>query len=256
MVGKTYRVRAEGDLTLRLPLNASARFDLKAGGEIEDRVGLSEWDGDAHAGHGSIGGGEAQVELSAGGDLALLPASKDFDFDFNFDAIGGHIEAKMEILERELETKMSDLGRQIEQVAARGVADLEARLRKVGAKMSDAGQRAADRASDRARQQTTRVAERMREKAERARRQAERATERARRHARHQAKAHGFSFNIDLTPPGSSSRSSRATSPASPAPQPSQPAATEEERLAILRMLAEHKISADDASRLLEALEG
>jgi len=49
-------------------------------------------------------------------------------------------------------------------------------------------------------------------------------------------------WNWDLSPKG--------------VPVPPKPPASEEERLAILKMLQEKKITADEASRLLAALEG
>jgi len=58
-----------------------------------------------------------------------------------------------------------------------------------------------------------------------------------------------------LTPPGAPSRAGRAAPPPPPPPRAAQPAATEEERLMILHMLEQRKISADEADRLLNALE-
>jgi len=246
--GKTYRVHAGGDLTLRLPPDASARFSLRAGGEIDNRIEFAEWTGNPRSGQGSIGSGEAQVELSAGGDLMLLPTRSDADFNFNFDAIGSQIEVKMGQFEHELEAKMSELNEQIARMAAMGAADLESRLRRVD--VEGIG-RKVERAAEHVRQRAERAAER-------ARHQAERAAERARRRAERQVKSHRFKFNVDLTPPWAPSKPGRPTppSPASPPQRAAKPAATEGERLMILRMLQEHKISADEASRLLDALEG
>jgi len=224
--GKVYRLNADGDLTLRLPADTSARIRLKAGGEIENRVEFSDWRGDEHSGEGVLGDGEAQVELSAGGDLTLRPQrfEDDFEFNLNFELIGSQIDEKMGHFERELELKMSQLGEQIARMAEAGARDIESRLRHVDV--------------DRIARRTERAAERMREKAERARQQAERAAERARRRAtRHRHVRFGVNF------------------PPSPA-KPAAPAASEAERLMILRMLEEKKISADEAGRLLDALEG
>ncbi len=235
--GKTYRANAAGDLTLRLPPHVSAQFRLSAGGEIERRIEFAEWQGSAHAGQGLMGSGEARVELSAGGDLMLLPLRSDTDFDFNvnFDAIGGEITAKMSQFERELETKMGKLSEQITRMAEMGTRELESRLRR--AHVEQVG-RHAERATERIRDQ----AERARRHAERAAERARRQAERTRRRAERQGKRHGFHFHVDLTPPGSP-------------PRAAQPAATEEERLMILRMLEQRKISADEAGRLLDALE-
>lgn len=222
--GRTYRATAGGDLTLRLPADANARFELKAGGEIEKRVEFSEWQGDAHSGQGRMGAGDATVVLSAGGDLMLLPEKSDFEFDINLnlDALGSQIEAKMGQFEREMEVKMAQLGEQIARMAEMGSRELESRLRRVDV--------------DKVVRSTERAAERVREKAERARKQAERARRRAERGGR----MRGFTSTV----PPSAGR-----------PKSAAAGASEAERLAILRMLEEKKISADEAGRLLDALE-
>ena len=249
--GRTYRAHAGGDLTLRLPPHVSAQFQLSAGGEIEKRVEFTEWQGNAHAGQGLMGSGEARVELSAGGDLMLLPLRSDTDFDFNinFDAIGSEIAAKMGQFEHELEAKMEKLSEQISRMAEMGAHELESRLRR--ANIEQAG-RHAERAAERIREQAERARQHAERAAERARRQAERTRRRAERHG----KRHGFQFHVDLTPPGAPSRAGRAAPPPPPPPRAAQPAATEEERLMILHMLEQRKISADEADRLLNALEG
>jgi hypothetical protein len=245
--GQTHRARAGGDLTLRLPADASARFTLNAGGEIERRVEFGEWQGNAHAGQGQMGRGEAQVELSAGGDLLLLPTKSDFDFDFslNFDALGNQLEAKMEVFERELEAKLDKLNEQIARLAAAGVSDIEARLRRIDV---EGISRRAERMMERERSRVQRAAERARQQAERA---AERARRRAERHQKHgqHGKHHGFTVNLGFTPSRSAGRPGAAPA------REAKPPASDEERLTILRMLEQKKISADEAARLLEALE-
>lgn len=227
--GKTYRVNAGGDVTLRIPRDANARFKLSAGGEIEKHVEFAGWQGNKHSGSGSMGDGNAQIEMSAGGDLTLLPlaAGAEFDFNFNFDTIGSQIGSV-------LDARMQQLSETIARATAAGITDLESRLHRVDAE--GIGRRV-ERATEHARRQVERAAER-------ARRQAERAAERERRRAERHAKKHGFHFNVEFTRPG--------TAP----PGTAKPAATEEERLMILRMLEQHKISADEAGRLLDALEG
>jgi hypothetical protein len=84
----------------------------------------------------------------------------------------------------------------------------------------------------------------------RAQRRAEEAARRVERHAGRQAHRWGANvkmgrWNWDLTPKGV---------PTPPSP-PSEPVA-EEERIAILKMLAEKKITAEQAEQLLNALEG
>jgi hypothetical protein len=236
VAGKTYSVSAGGDITLRVPPDAGATFDLNAGGEIEKRIEFNEWAGDRHSGKGRIGEGTAVVTLNAGGDLTVLPTREDFDFE----AIGEQLEAKMGQFERELEAKMADLSKHIAQMATAGVADLDSRLRRVD--VDGITRRATERAAERARRQAERVTERLRQQAER---QAERARRQA-EHARRHAERHGkWGFVV-----------ASATPPRPPAPpgKASQPA-TESERLMILRMLEQKKISTEEAAKLLEALE-
>ena len=235
--GETYRARAGCDLTLRVPRDASARFRLSAGGEIGRRIELSDWQGNAHTGQGVVGKGEAEVELMAGGDLMLLPsrARHDDDFGFNFDAIDSQIEAKMEQFERELDIKMANLSEQIARMAAVGTADLEARLSRA---TTGRATRHAERAAEHARRQAERAAER-------ARRHAERAAERARRQAERGSRWHAAHVSVDIPP--------RPARPSAP-PKPAAPI-TEAERLMILRMLEQRKISVEEAGRLLDALE-
>ena len=234
--GKTYTFNAAGDVTLRLPPDADAQFKLQAGGEIDKRVEFDEWSGDRHGGRGKIGAGSASVELVAGGDLTVLPTRVDFDFD----ALGEQIDAKMEQFERELEERMSELGQHIERMAAAGVMDLDARLRRVD--VEGLTRRATERAAERARRQAERVAQRARKQAER---QAERARHMA-EHARRRAERHGGKWGFAAPPaPPPPRASSRSAQPA-----------TEAERLVILRMLEQKKITTDEAARLLEALEG
>jgi hypothetical protein len=89
------------------------------------------------------------------------------------------------------------------------------------------------------------VARRAQEAAERARRQAQRAAERAQARAERAARKHehrGHAVRWSWSPP-----------------QPSKPPAepvSDTERMAILKMVADKKITADEASRLLAALEG
>lgn len=83
----------------------------------------------------------------------------------------------------------------------------------------------------------------------RAARSAEEAARRAERHAERQARRWGRS-----TPPGPWDFGPRGV-PTPPGAQKSEPVA-EEERMAILKMLQEKKITAEQAEQLLQALEG
>lgn len=119
-------------------------------------------------------------------------------------------------------------------------ADLEAELGglgDIGARIEQEIQRHFERAAERSRYHAEREAERARRKADklkdRMRREAERAAERARR----QATAGAYPGGGDAF-------------------KPQAEPVSEQERLAILRMVEQKKISASDAALLLDALEG
>lgn len=92
------------------------------------------------------------------------------------------------------------------------------------------------------------ISRRAQEAAERARRQAERAAERARARAErasHKHEPHGPKIRMMWSSPSAPS-----------APRPPVEPISDTERMAILKMVADKKITADDASKLLAALEG
>ncbi len=190
-------VSAGGDLACQLPEDASATITVKAGGDLQFS-GVEQSESKGAGKELRIGKGEAEIELSAGGDLWLNSDShsfKDMDLDLG-ESIAARIESKM--------------------------ADLEARF---GA--SDSGFSTFD---------SDRLGERIRSVVSRSMRQAAKAQRRAERHAA-RARDHGHSIfpsfgeQVDLQ-------------------------ASDEERMSILRMLEEGKISVDEAEQLLKALEG
>ncbi|HTX80254.1 MAG TPA: DUF4097 family beta strand repeat-containing protein [Longilinea sp.] len=80
---------------------------------------------------------------------------------------------------------------------------------------------------------------------ERSSRKAEEKMRRATEKLHRKAMAYGFPFEVSPTPP---------TAEPAPAPEPA-PMATEEERMLILKMLQEKKITVEEADKLFEALE-
>jgi hypothetical protein len=89
-----------------------------------------------------------------------------------------------------------------------------------------------------------RISRRVEEATRRAAQQAERAARRAEAKVRGRAKVGRWNWNVE---PGSFTP---------PPPPPAREPVSEEERVAILKMLAEKKITAEDADKLLAALEG
>jgi len=175
--------------------------------------------------------------------VLILPAREGFDVDF--DAIGSQFASKMEDFERVLDEKMAELNSHIERMTAMGITELESRLRRL------------DIGIDTVRRQGGKQAERLQRQVQRAQRQAERAKERARRQAeRAQRKAERVRERARRQAERRGDRRVTVNVGASATGKQAAPQATDAERKMILQMLAEHKITAEDAARLLEALEG
>ncbi len=220
----TYRIQAGGDGTLRALPGSNAAFALRAGGAIRVK-GLA---GDASGGEwrGTLGSGEAKVELTAGGSVKLRALGEDVqDEDFPFFDFCG--------MGAMMDWDMGDMGARIQQYVADklGKIDFEA---------------IAHREADRARRHMEREMERARRQREKAQRKAEQ-----RGPGRPRGPWH-FEWEMRRGAPsqGEAARSSAGR------PEPAEPRepAGEEERLAVLKMLAEGKISASEAEALLRAL--
>lgn len=194
----SYRVSVAGNLTAFLPPDASVRLTLRAGGGVRSRISglvLEESDGRLN---GTLGGGEASLEMEAGGHVylrGLEPA----------ETMG-------------LEVGLEDVGLQIEARIAEAMAEMETRLEEsLGRMDSEAIRRRVESATERVRRKAEHAAERARMRAERAERRWQRVSGR------------------------------RA---------PTREEVTGEERLRVLRMVEEGKITPEQASELLSALEG
>lgn len=93
-------VTAGGDLACRLPEDASAKIKVQAGGDLR-LSGIEESESKEAGGLLRIGKGEAEIELSAGGDLWLHAGAESFaDIDLDLgESIAARIEAKMADIE-------------------------------------------------------------------------------------------------------------------------------------------------------------
>jgi hypothetical protein len=226
--GATYRVRAGGGVWVYLPEDSSLRLSLQAGGRIRCRVpelALEESDGTTE---GTMGGGEATLEAQAAGPITLRPADSattaEEETDWSF------VMPDLEGLSSLIETRVSE-----------AMAEMQTRLDDSLAQVdSEAIRQRMERAGERTRQQAEKAAEKARVHMEReyehARREAEREAERARMHA------------------DRARRRWQRASGQRPRPRP-QPA-TDEERLRVLHMVEQGKLTPEQASDLLAALEG
>jgi len=216
----TYRVEARGKVDVKALPGSSATFTLQAAGEQVGVKGVAGEMVEDRWWRGVLGDGEAQVALTSTHGQVMLKAlgveeGQEFK-DFSFAADFGDLGA-------EAGAAAEDLAWSIQQRVAEKLSkiDFEAIAR---------------REAERARRQAEREAARVRRVAEKARRKAERTQRKARRK--------GGQWHLEWD----TERGSRRTSKVSQG-------ASEEERLVILQMLAEGKISAKEAETLLQALE-
>lgn len=232
--GKSYRFKADGDLVARVPPDTDADLTLRSRGkQIQIKAPLvdrAEADGEVT---GRLGEGGAEVELEAGRDLVFVAREDDWG------AIGADIGSIGAEIGVEFGGEFASLAEEIaEQVQAHMdemSAQLEAKLSSLEIDMAAIDTRAAQaaqRATERARKEMERAAERLR-------RSAEREADKVRRKA---SKIHA---RASYVPPGRPAKETKTGEPVS-----------DKERMAILNMLAEGKISIEEAESLLEALKG
>jgi hypothetical protein len=217
--GCDYRITTGGDAVVKFPAQASARIQVNAGGEVRHKVDWAEIQSDVHNLSGSVGAAGANVEINASGDVLLRDKSDPEEFVFALD----------DDLEVELESMAEEIERNIEAQMARMNAQLQAQLSRID---HEAVRLKVEQAAEKTRRKAERAAEGARLRAERAQRRWERMS--ARRPAR-------------PVPP---------VPPVPPLHRRGVDPVTEEERMAVLRMVQEGKITANEAAQLLEAMEG
>lgn len=213
---------AEHEYTLTTGGDAIVRFPTGADVSVKVTAGGGidhkvDW-GDVSESSGMLSGrvGEGTASLSITAGGNVTLQSK---ADVGVPIVSFALEE--EDLELELESVAEEIERSIEAHMARLNAQLEAKLSRID---HEAVRRKVERAADKARRKAERAAEQARLKAERAQRRWERV---------------------------GPQRPTRPTPPR----RPSEPI-TEQERLTILRMVQEGKISTEEAAQLLEAMEG
>lgn len=216
--GCDYRITASGDVSIRFPRGASARFQVTGKRAIRHKVDWADLEEATGTLTGRVGEGEANVEITSDGDVVLEGRS---DSGAHF---AGFALENAE-LDLELESMAEEIERNVQEHMVRLNAQLEDKLSRID---HDAIRLKIERTAEGARRKAERAAERARMKAERAQRRWERMGAR---------------------------RPSRSKPGAPPTRRTGEPI-TEQERVAVLRMVQEGKITADEAARLLEAMQG
>lgn len=250
LVGKNYSLRAGGNLSCIVPLDASLGVDLTSEArriqikQPESKTTLAE----KHH-RLALGEEEAIMSLESGGSILFACQEADWgemddiqeeldeaftEFSEQFgqqiaDQVEQQIEAQMQILNEQLSRLETMVGQA-------GMSEAEAEQVMQRARL------ASEKATERAQERMRRAQEKLDRKLQAAQRKAEikmRAAERRNQPSKRPA----WRFEIS-TPP---------VVPGAPAP-PEAP--TEEERLMILRMLEQKRITIQEAEELLAALEG
>jgi len=214
--GATYRLSANGNLTVHLLADASLHLALRAGDGVRSRIPDLTLEEAEEETRGVLGTGEASLEAQVGGRVYLRPLEPG--------------EGPTEGLPLDFVADLEGLGAQIEARVAEAMAEMEVRLAE---SLSRIDSEETHRRVERATEQALRAAGRA---GERARREVERATERARLRAE----------RAERRWQRASGRKSR----------PKQKPATDEEHMRVLRLVEEGKITPEQASDLLAALEG
>jgi hypothetical protein len=265
-VGGDARATADGNITLRLDPSPGHQYEFTAHGSLFCRLSAdasvvisvpkaSQVRADLPGIHASapvqtpyaltLGDGDAKLTLSADGNVMLDTHAPDWDmedFDIEIGAeaseaadaisqqISQQVDAQMRMMEDQLNAQLSGLSMRLN---AASLSDEQ--RRHIEERAREASARAASRAQERMR----RAQEKMEQKMAAMQRKMETKSRERERFSRHSA--HGWSFNVP-TPP----------TPPSPASEP----ISEDERLIILRMLQEKKITMEEAEQLLSTLEG
>jgi len=214
--GLTYRLNANGNLTVRLPADASLRLALRASGGVRSYIPDLVLEEAEGETRGILGAGEASLEAQVGGRVSLQPLGPEM--------------GPAEGLPPDFMADLEGLGATIEARIAEEMAAMSARLEEsLGRIDSEEIRRGVERATE----QAFRTAG---QAAQRARRQAEREAERAR-----------------LRTERAERRWQRASGQR---PRPKREPATDEERMRVLRLVEEGKVTPEQAADLLAALEG
>jgi hypothetical protein len=247
---QAYNVDSGGNIRVHVPTDANATFEILSGSR-DIRIKTPDISEKLEQGNYTLtlGEGAASVKLNAGAGVNVTTRDMDWegveDFEIDFgEEIGSmadeisnqavrQIETQLEMIENNLKVHLSGLSTSLE---ATGLS--EERMRTLEERL----ERARERAAGRAEMAAERAKQKLELKIAAAQRKAERkARTAAARAARKARKRRGEpSFRI-ATPPIP--------------PQPIDPV-SEKERMMILQMLQDKKISVEQAEKLLSALEG
>ncbi len=249
LVGQSYSIRAGGNLSCIVPQDASLGVDLTSEArriqikQPDSKTTLAE---QKH--HLAMGEEEITMSLMSGG--TILFACQEADW------------AEMDDIQEELDEAFTEFSEQFgQQIADQVEQQIEAQMEILNEQLSrlesmvgQAGlsEAKAEQVMQRARQASEKATERAQERMRRAQEKLDRKLQAAQRKAEIKIKA---AERRNQPSKRSSWRFDISTPPAPPAAPAAAEAATEEERLLILHMLEQKRITIQEAEDLLAALE-
>jgi hypothetical protein len=239
--GQRIACEADGSLVCRLPQDASARVVVDRADSLRVKLPGSETQNISTPFELALGEGAAEIHLKASGTVVISQLPPEFGFaagpgfgaGFEIEDLSASIEQQ---IEQQLEAQLEMIDQQME--------DLSAMLAMAGLPPEQA-----EDIQRRARQANERGAAHAQEKIRRAQERIQRKVEAASRRAAMKATA----------AERASRDRRRRPEPVEAAPSGIAPAAepvSEQERLAVLKMLEQHQITPEQAEQLLAVLEG
>jgi hypothetical protein len=249
LTGAQYRIQAQGNVHCYLPEDANLKLNLSSTGQVIKIRRADQARTIQQAKYDlTLGDGLAAFEISAvgviylfveGSSWATTDASQTPSPEFS-QQIAQQVEAQIHLQMEEMTRRMNEQMESLTQhLGQAGLSQQETE------RIVEQAMRTSERETARAEEKMRRAQEKLERKLEAQRRQAEqRAFVADRRNKRH---SWSFEWPSPPSPP---------SPPAPPAPPAKAAPVSEEERLMILRMLEQKKITLEEADRLLQALEG
>jgi hypothetical protein len=244
--GHEYRFECDGNLFCRLSSETSAEISVpKASQVLVDLPGIHA-SAPVQAPYAlTLGEGDAKIILSADGNVVMDTHAPDWDMeDFDID-VGSEVEGMADTVSQQISQQVESQMKMMEEQLNAQMASLSMRLRATrlneeqARRIEERARETSERAASRAQERIRRAQEKMEQKMAAAQRKMEAKKLLLERSSRHSRRP----WNINIPTP---------TAPGAPAGDP----VSEDERLMILRMLEEKKISTEEAEQLLSALEG
>lgn len=240
-----YEITAGGNINCRLMEETGVDFQIESGGSSIS-IKLPELSQSLRQGEYqfTLGEGGSRVKLKAGGIVEVRSGSGGWEsfgvFEPNVDVNLDEIDGLAEQIEQQVTSQIEEM-----------TGEMEAYLERVTNSLRGAG--LSEREVDRVQQRVKRAQERAQRAQEISRRKMAIKLEAAQRRIEQKMRRRGVSAPVP--PPRPESRFAWPIAPDT-ATAPDGEAVSDEERLLILKMLEEQKISVEEAEQLLAALEG